>query len=79
MLRQDMVLGALMIEDPQVTGVEGLEDWSVRLRLMVKTLPGQQNTVQRQLRQHIHRIFAQKGIEIAFPRQEIQLVEGSKQ
>jgi small conductance mechanosensitive channel len=74
MLRQDMIIGALMIDDPEVTGVEGLDDWAIRLRLLVKTLPGQQFEVQRQIRQHIHRVFSQKGIEIAYPRQDIKIV-----
>lgn len=74
MLRKDMVIGALMIDDPEVTGVEGLDNWAIRLRLIVKTLPGQQFEVQRQIRQHVQRIFSQKGIAMAYPRQDVRIV-----
>lgn len=74
MLRKDMVIGALMIDDPEVTGVEGLDNWAIRLRLIVKTLPGQQFEVQRQIRQHVQRVFSQKGIEMAYPRQDVRIV-----
>lgn len=74
MLRKDMVIGALMIDDPEVTGVEGLDNWAIRLRLIVKTLPGQQFEVQRQIRQHVQRIFSQKGITMAYPRQDVRIV-----
>ena len=57
-----------------VTGVEGLEDWAVRLRIMVKTMPNAQWEVQRYLRRQIRIIFAEKGLELAFPRQDVMIV-----
>ena len=61
----------LLLEPPTVTGVEGLDDWAVRLRIMAKTVPGQQWAVQRHLRHQIRLVFADKGIDIAFPRQDV--------
>lgn len=61
----------LLLEAPTVTGIEGLDDWAVRLRVMAKTTPGQQWAVQRHLRREIRLVFADKGIEIAFPRQDV--------
>lgn len=70
----DPEIGPLLLEAPQVTGVEGLEEWAVRLRMMVKTKPNQQWDVQRYLRRRIRLEFADQGIDLAFPRQEVALV-----
>lgn len=70
---EDQMMGLLLQETPVVTGVEGLDDWAVRLRIMVKTLPNGQWEVQRYLRRQIRLIFAQKGIELAFSRQELMI------
>jgi small-conductance mechanosensitive channel len=59
-----------------VTGVEGLDDWAVRLRIMVKTTPGAQWEVMRYLRRQIRLTFAAERIELAFPRSEIQVRGG---
>ncbi|RMG95435.1 MAG: mechanosensitive ion channel family protein [Chloroflexi bacterium] len=72
--RQSPEIGQLILETPQVTGVEELGDWSVRLRIMVKTQPNQQHTVRRYLLRQIQDVFTEKGIELAFPRQDIMLL-----
>lgn len=69
----DKMMGLLLQETPVVTGVEGLEQWAVRLRLMVKTLPNAQWEVQRYWRRQIRLIFAEKGIDLAFPRQDVRI------
>ncbi len=63
-----------LLEEPVVTGIEGLEDWAVRLRLMVKTKPGAQWEIQRWLRRQIRIEFEKRDIALAFPRQEIAIV-----
>jgi small conductance mechanosensitive channel len=73
-LFSDEEQGVLLLEEPTVTGVEGLEDWAVRLRIMVRTKPEQQWGVQRYLRRQIHLVFAEKGIDLAFPRQDVMLL-----
>lgn len=67
----DPAVQPLILEEPQVIGIEGLEDWQVRLRVMVRTLPGQHFEVQRYLRRRIRRVFYERGLELASPRQEI--------
>jgi moderate conductance mechanosensitive channel len=74
-LVEDDTIGPLLLESPVVLGVEALEDWQVRLRIMVKTLPNQHFTVQRTLRRRIQRIFAERGISLATPRQEVVLLD----
>lgn len=63
-----------ILETPLVTGVEGLDESAVRLRMMVKTIPGAEGNVQRYLRRQIRLVFEQQGIEIAFPTRQIQLI-----
>jgi moderate conductance mechanosensitive channel len=73
-LIEDESIGPLLLESPVVLGVEALEDWQVRIRIMVKTLPNQHFSVQRALRRRIQRVFAEKGISLATPRQEVVLL-----
>ena len=56
----------LVIEEPEVTGVEMLAADSVNLRVMIKTLPMEQWAVARELRQRIKARFDHEGIEIPF-------------
>lgn len=56
----------LIIEEPEVTGVELLAPTSVNLRVLVKTLPNEQWGVARALRQRIKARFDHEGIEIPF-------------
>jgi len=78
-MSDDETMGPLLFEIPVVTGVEGLDDWAVRLRIMVKTVAGQHWGVQRYLRQQIAQVFEQKGIELAFPRQEVMVLSANKE
>ena len=73
-LSQDEEYGPLLLEHPVVTGVEGLDDWAIRLRIMVKTQPDQHWIVQRHLRRQIYHVFEEKGIVLASPRQEVVLL-----
>jgi small conductance mechanosensitive channel len=73
-MAEDEMMGLLLLEPVNVTGVEGLEDWAVRLRIMVKTLPNAQHEVQRHLRRQIRLTFAEKDLALAFPRQDVMIV-----
>jgi small-conductance mechanosensitive channel len=72
---QDSEIGLLMLDAPMVTGIEGLEDWKVRLRISVKTEAGEQWGVQRYLRNRIRQEFPARGLSLAYPRQEVVLVQ----
>ena len=73
-LDEESIYADVVIETPLVTGVEGLDESSVRLRIMVKTMPGTEWDVQRYLRRQIRLVFAEQGIDIAFPTRQIQIV-----
>lgn len=63
---QDEDFDGVVIEEPEVTGVENLAPDSVTLRVLVKTAPLQQWAVARSLRQRIKARFDYEGIEIPF-------------
>jgi small-conductance mechanosensitive channel len=65
-LWEDEDFKGIIIEEPEVTGVEMLAADSVTIRVMVKTAPLQQWGVARALRQRIKARFDHEGIEIPF-------------
>ncbi len=56
----------VIIEEPEVTGVEMLTPDSITIRVLVKTAPLEQWAVARALRQRIKARFDHEGIEIPF-------------
>lgn len=74
-LAADPDVGPLLLEEPAVTGIEGLEDWQIRLRILVMTRPGKQFDVERRLRAIIRAVFAERGLSLASPRQEVVLIQ----
>ena len=69
----------LIIEEPEVTGVEMLAADSVNLRVMVKTLPMEQWAVARELRQRIKARFDHEGIEIPFAQRVVWHKEAERE
>ncbi|WP_408898690.1 mechanosensitive ion channel family protein [Nocardioides sp. R1-1] len=65
-LWEDDEFNGVIIEEPEVTGVEMLAADSVTVRVMVKTAPLEQWAVARALRQRIKARFDHEGIEIPF-------------
>ncbi len=65
-LWQDDEFSQVVIEAPEVTGVENMSADSVDVRVLVKTLPLEQWAVGRELRQRIKARFDHEGIEIPF-------------
>jgi small conductance mechanosensitive channel len=63
---EDEDFKGVIIEEPEVTGVEMLAPDSVTVRVLVKTAPLQQWAVARTLRQRIKARFDHEGIEIPF-------------
>jgi small conductance mechanosensitive channel len=72
---EDSEVGRVFLEQPTVTGVEGIEDGQIRLRLIVKTVANEQWDVQRFLRRRIQEVFGQEGIKLAMPRREVWMVD----
>ena len=70
-LWQDDDFRGVVIEEPEVTGVEALTPSSVTMRILVKTLPNEQWAVARALRQRVKARFDHEGIEIPYAQRVI--------
>ena len=66
-LQADPEWGALLLEQPEVLGVEAITEAGLVVRMTAKTLPLKQWDVARELRRRIHQSFEAEGIEIPFP------------
>jgi moderate conductance mechanosensitive channel len=69
----------VVIEEPEVTGVEMLAADSVNLRVLIKTLPNEQWAVARAMRQRIKARFDHEGIEIPFAQRVVWHRDEQKQ
>ncbi|HEX4902390.1 MAG TPA: mechanosensitive ion channel family protein [Acidimicrobiales bacterium] len=63
------VWGVDILEEPEIWGVQALGASGIAIRLVVKTLPGRQWAVSRELNRRIKDRFDAEGIEIPFPQQ----------
>jgi small conductance mechanosensitive channel len=70
---QDPEFGPLLLETPRVLGVNSLGDWAVTVRMLVKTQPGKQWRVTRELRRRILAACERENVTLPYPRQEILL------
>lgn len=61
------------LDEPEVWGVEELGADSVAIRLVIKTQPGRQWAIARELRRRIKNAFDAAGIEIPFPQRTLWL------
>ncbi|WP_143302137.1 mechanosensitive ion channel domain-containing protein [Candidatus Entotheonella palauensis] len=70
-LRNDPVLGWDMMEPLEIMGVHDFSDSAVIIRTRLRTLPGKQWRLGRELRRRIKKAFDERGIEIPFPHRTI--------
>ena len=63
----------LVLEEPEVWGVEALSSDAIVVRMVIKTVPLKQWDVAREMRQRIKEAFDREGIEIPFPQRTIWL------
>ncbi len=70
---RDESIAPLLLDVLAITGIEGLEDWGVRLRITGKTRPNKQWEVQRYLRKKLLETLAARKISVAQPWREITL------
>lgn len=70
-MHQDPQWRNLILEDPEVWGVQDLSPDSVLVRVVVKTKPLQQWAVARHLRERIKTRFNAEGIEIPYPQRSL--------
>jgi small conductance mechanosensitive channel len=70
-MRDDPDYGHLILDDPEMLGVDKFGDSAVVIKFFIKTRPLQQWTVKRQLLRRIKKRFDEVGIEIPFPHHTI--------
>jgi moderate conductance mechanosensitive channel len=70
-LRRDPAFGPLILDDPEMLGVDNLADSSVVVKFFLKTRPLQQWTVKREMLRRIKKRFDELGIEIPYPHQTV--------
>ncbi|GAA4809062.1 mechanosensitive ion channel family protein [Nocardioides caeni] len=78
-LWDDEDFNGVIVEEPEVTGVEMLAADSITVRVMVKTAPLQQWAVARALRQRIKARFDHEGIEMPFAQRVVWHRDDRKQ
>jgi len=67
----DPEIAERLLDAPEVWGVQELADSGVRIRIVAKTLPGQQWETGRRLRLVLKRELDAAGIEIPFPQRTV--------
>ncbi|MDB9313743.1 mechanosensitive ion channel family protein [Spirulina sp. CS-785/01] len=61
----------LVLDEPELLGIDNLDYTGVQLVILLKTQPIQQWTVAREYRHRLNRAFAESQIPIAFPGQKV--------
>ncbi|MEV0321579.1 mechanosensitive ion channel family protein [Streptomyces sp. NPDC050658] len=70
-LREDPAFKDVLLDDPEVWGVQSLTPDGVVVRLVVKTAPLKQWSVTRELRRRVKDSLGAAGIEIPFPQRTV--------
>lgn len=66
-LQQDPKYAPSILAPIEIMGVDAFEEWSVQVKLRIKTMPLKQWEVGRELRRRILSAFEQNGIQIPYP------------
>ncbi len=77
-MRADAVLGPLLIEDPEVLGVDRFGDSAVVIKVRLKTVPLKQWEVGREFNRRLKKAFDREGIEIPFPHVSLYAGEATR-
>lgn len=70
-LRADPAFQPLILDDPEMLGLDSFDDSAVIIKFFIKTRPLKQWTVKRELLRRIKNRFDELGIEIPFPHRTI--------
>lgn len=77
-MREDETYGPLIIEEPEIFGVDAFADSAVVIKGRIKTRPIRQWMVGREFLRRIKLAFDERGIEIPFPHRSLYIGEASK-
>jgi small conductance mechanosensitive channel len=76
-LWHDEAWRGLILEEPDVWGVEAFGDSAILIRVVLKVVPAQQWAVSRELRMRVKTAFDEASIEIPFPQQTVWVRNGA--
>src|SRR5690606_18013887 len=68
-LREDPAYAPFILDDLEVLGVDAFRDWSVTLKVRIKTVPLKQWMVGREMRRRLKIAYEKAGIEFPIPSQ----------
>ena len=66
-LRSDPTYEPFLLEPAEILGVVAFADWSMTLRIRVKTLPAKETIVGREFRKRLRKALKHHGIEVPYP------------
>ena len=66
-MQADPAFAPWILEPLEILGVDAFRDWSVVLKVRIKTVPTKQWEVGREFRKRIRRRFNEEGIEVPYP------------
>jgi moderate conductance mechanosensitive channel len=75
-LRAEPAFAPFILEPLEINGVDAFRDWSIVLKMRIKTVPLKQWDVGREFRKRIKKRFEQEGIAVPFPERIITVREG---
>ncbi len=70
-MRRDPAYRDLILDEPEISGVDALQDSAVVVRFLIKTRPLKQWAIKREMLRRIKNKFDEVGIEIPFPHQVV--------
>ncbi len=70
-MRRDPGYRDLILDEPEISGVDALSDSAVVVRFLIKTRPLKQWAIKREMLRRIKNKFDEVGIEIPFPHQTV--------
>ena len=68
-LSEEAQWSKLVVKPPQLFGVEQISHQGIRIRLILRTQPGKQWIIERELHRRVKIAFDQYGIDIGIPKQ----------
>lgn len=74
-MRDDSAFGPFILEPLEILGVDAFRDYSVVLKMRIKTVPLKQWEVGREFRKRLKRRFEQENVEIPFPERVVTVRE----
>jgi moderate conductance mechanosensitive channel len=75
-LQNDPQFGPFILEPIEILGVDAFADWSVQMKLRIKTVPQRQWEVGRELRKRIRKALDKNGVRVPFPERVVAVREG---